>query len=88
VQRAICKHFGHLPAEVIETHRINGLLLRDRIRQDRQNLPAGGRLGASYWVELAGNMNRGLEGIDKLKPSVKELGNLGTHALNGLLMHP
>ena len=76
VQRAIDRHFGHLPAEVIETHRIDGLLLRDRIKQDRAHLPSGGRLGAHYWIELAGRMNRGMEGVDKLKPKKEELGHI------------
>eukprot|EP00972_Heterocapsa_arctica_P108636 15997656-Heterocapsa_arctica.AAC.1 len=64
VERGIKRHFGHLPIEVVATHKMDGLVLREHIKRDRANLPAGGRLGSSYWVEMAGRMSRGVQSID------------------------
>ena len=50
INRAIEKHFGHLPQEIVETFRIDGLLIREVVKRDRAALPPGGCLGASYWV--------------------------------------
>ncbi len=70
--RAMTKHFAHIPKEVVETHRIDGLLVREVIRRDRAQLPQGGRLGTSYWVSLASQISRSLGGLQNLKPSSKE----------------
>ncbi len=72
INRAIEKHFGHLPQEIVETFRIDGLLIRDIVKRDRAALPAGGRLGASYWVTLASQISRSTGGLDSLRPADKE----------------
>jgi hypothetical protein len=69
VNRQIEKHFGHLPQEIVETFRIDGLLIRDVIRRDRAALPQGGRLGASYWIALAGLIGRACGGLEGLRPA-------------------
>jgi len=72
VSRAMQKHFAHIPTEVVETHRIEGLLVREVIRRDRAQLPQGGRLGTSYWVSLASQISRSLGGLQGLRPASKE----------------
>lgn len=72
VNRAMQKHFAHLPQEVVETHRIDGVLVRDIIRRDRNQLPPGGRLGSAYWVQLAGQISRACAGLDCLRPETKD----------------
>ena len=72
VDRAIKTHFGHLPSEVVETARVDGLLVRDKIRLDRQSLAPGTRLGASYWVDLAGKVGRGCQQLDACMPTNKD----------------
>lgn len=76
VNRAIARHFSHIPSEVVETARVDGLLVRDKIRMDRQGLSAGARLGASYWVDLAGKVGRGVQQLDTLMATNKDLSNL------------
>jgi len=71
VNRQMEKHFSHLPQEIVETFRIDGLLIRDVIRRDRAALPPGGRLGASYWIALAGQISRACGGLDGLVPAAK-----------------
>ena len=72
VDRAIKNHFSHLPSEVVETARVDGLLARDKIRLDRQGLAPGTRLGASYWVDLAGKVGRGCQQLDACMPTNKD----------------
>jgi hypothetical protein len=72
VNRAIKTHFSHIPSEVVETARVDGLLVRDKIRLDRQSLPPGARLGASYWIDLAGKVGRGVQQLDSLMPANKD----------------
>ena len=55
-ERALQLHFSHLPKQVVETKRINGLLLREKILSDYRAAKASDqtkRLGASYWRDLA-----------------------------------
>jgi hypothetical protein len=47
------------------------LLIRDVVRRDRAALPPGGRLGASYWIALAGQISRACGGLDGLVPAAK-----------------
>jgi hypothetical protein len=55
---------------VVETTKVDGLLLRDRITRDRQNAKAVGeknRLGASYWRGLVQLYSAGVEGVQSLR---------------------
>ena len=72
ISRAMTKHFSHLPSDVVETHRIDGMLARDVIRRDRQALKPGQRLGGNYWAQLAGQISRCCAGLDTLLPANKE----------------
>jgi hypothetical protein len=74
ISRAMSKHFGHLPSEVVETHRIQGYLVREIIKIERGKLPPGGRLGAAFWADLAGKLSRGCQGLETLKPAKKDRG--------------
>jgi len=60
---------------VAETHRIDGQLLREIIKRDRASLAPGARLGASYWVDLAGKLGRGSQRLETLKPSNQDMCN-------------
>jgi hypothetical protein len=73
ISRAIAKHFSHIPTEVIETAKVDGLLVRDKIRMDRKSLSQGEGLGASYWVDLAGRVGRGCQQLEALKPSNQDM---------------
>ena len=72
MSRAISTHFSHLPSEVVETARVDGFLVRDKIRLDRQSLAPGTRLGASYRIDLAGKLGRGCQQLDGLLPTNKD----------------
>lgn len=82
VSRAMTKHFAHIPKEVVETARVDGLLVHDKIRQDRAALGPGARLGASYWIELAGKVGRGVQQLETLKPCNQELPQQSTLPLD------
>ena len=72
VNRQMAKHFAHLPTEIVETHKIDGLLIREVVKRDRYALPPGGRLGTQYWVNLASQISSSMGGLETLKPAEKE----------------
>jgi len=72
IERAIQQKFSHIPSEVLETKRFDGLLIRDRIRADRSNLDKGQRLGAKYWDSLLAEVGEHVEGLGSLHPSSKD----------------
>jgi hypothetical protein len=72
IERAIQQKFSHIPSEVLETKRFDGLLIRDRIRADRTNLDKGQRLGAKYWDSLLAQVGEHVEGLGSLHPSSKD----------------
>jgi hypothetical protein len=70
IERSIQQHFAHLPVLVVETSRVEGLLLRDRIARDRRAMKeecGNSRLGASYWRNLVQLYSAGVEGVQTLK---------------------
>jgi hypothetical protein len=72
IERAIQQKFSHIPSEVLETKRFDGLLIRDRIRADRTNLAKGQRLGAKYWDTLLAQVGEHVEGLGTLHPGSKD----------------
>ena len=60
VERSIQEHFGHLPKIATECKHVDGMTLRQRVRQDLHAAEdqKEGRLGATYWrglVQLYGS---------------------------------
>jgi len=72
IERAIQTKFSHIPSEVLETKRFDGLLIRERIRADRTGLGKGQRLGAKYWDSLLAQVGEHVEGLGSLRPSEKD----------------
>ena len=68
INKSIEKHFGHLPLDIVETCRIDGLLIRDLIKRDRAAAQPGDRRRSSYWDDLARQISRSSGGLDTLKP--------------------
>ena len=71
-ERAIQTKFVHIPSEVLETKRFDGLLVRDRIKADRAALVKGQRLGAKYWDSLPNEVGDQVEGLGSLRPEAKD----------------
>lgn len=70
VERSIQQHFAHLPVITVETTRVEGLLIRDRIAKDREGMKGQGgntRLGAAYWRKLVQLYSAGVEGVQTIK---------------------
>jgi len=62
VERNLAQHLSHVPCAVLETARIDGLPVREKIKQDLQELRESGsglRLGATYWRELVAKVEGG-----------------------------
>ena len=72
IERAIQTKFVHIPSEVLETKRFDGLLIRDRIKADRAALVKGQRLGAKYWDSLLNEVGDQVEGLGPLRPEAKD----------------
>lgn len=72
IERAIQTKFVHIPSEVLETKRFDGLLIRDRIKADRAALVKGQRLGAKYWDSLLNEVGEHVEGLGALRPEAKD----------------
>ena len=49
VERSVNLHFPHVDKSYIETHRVNNLLVRERVAKDMK-AAKDGRLGNNYWV--------------------------------------
>ena len=71
LERSIQQHFAHLPIIItVETTRVEGLLVRDRIAKDKEQMKGQGgnsRLGAAYWRKLAQLYSAGVEGVQTIK---------------------
>jgi hypothetical protein len=70
IERSIQQHFAHLPVLVVETTRVDGLLIRDRIAKDRKAMKdecGNSRLGASYWRQLVQLYSAGVEGVQTME---------------------
>jgi len=52
VDRIIADKFSSLDLVYKEAHKVDGMLLRDRIMHDKRKLPEGKRLGSSYFAQL------------------------------------
>jgi hypothetical protein len=72
VERSIQKHFSAFSQIDLETQRVKGQTLRERIRSDRHKLPKGGRLGSTYWRDLVQEWSTVSSGIGDLHPEVKD----------------
>ncbi|CAE8636039.1 unnamed protein product [Polarella glacialis] len=76
VERSIQQNLGDLPRTVIESKKIGGLLLRERIKRDRhlaKTKTSGGRLGAVYWRGFHQEYGEGLDGVGKLTVDDQDL---------------
>ena len=72
VERSTHEHFGHISRDVLETKKVRGLVLRDRIRQDKMNTKQHNsrcRLSAHYWKELVREFSQDVETLTRLGPS-------------------
>ena len=69
MDRIIAEKFGNFDLVFRETHKVNGLLLRDRIIQDRRELSDGQRLGSTYFAQLAMEWSGGQASFASLKPA-------------------
>ena len=70
LERSIQQHFAHLPVITVETTRVDGLLVRDRIAKDKEQMKGQGgnsRLGAAYWRKLVQLYPAGVEGVQTIK---------------------
>ena len=69
IDRALSQHFGHMTKAKLETKRINGLLLRERLEQDSASLKKSGkvqRFGTCYWRDLAREWAEGGDVAERL----------------------
>lgn len=72
VERSIQKHFSGFSQIDLETQKVKGETLRERIRSDRQKLEKGSRLGSTYWRDLVQEWSGINAGIGSLHPEVKD----------------
>ena len=76
-ERSIHEHFGQTSRDVLETKKVRGLVLRDRIRQDKTNMKQHNsrcHLSAHYWKELVREFSQDVETLTRLGPSdLKEI---------------
>jgi len=68
VDRIIEDKFSSLDIVFRETHRVQGMLLRDRIVHDKKQLPDGKRLGTTYFAALLAEWAGGQASFADLKP--------------------
>ena len=62
LSRQLSQHFSHMSQQQLATVRVDGLLVRDRIKADRDKLLKGDRrrLSSSYWRDLVSEYTKGL----------------------------
>ena len=72
IERTIQQKSSHIPSEVLETKRFDGLLIRDRIKADRHGFAKGQRLGAKYWDGLLAQVGEHVEGLGALHPKSED----------------
>ena len=71
VERSFHEHFGDIARDILETTKIRGLVLRDRIRQDKVSMKQQNsrcRLGANYWKELVREVSQDVDAVTWLGP--------------------
>ena len=68
MDRIISDKFSSRDIVYRETHKVNGMLLRDRIVWDKKQLPDGKRLGSSYFAALLMEWAGGQASFASLKP--------------------
>ena len=68
MDRIIEDKFSSLDIVFRETHRVKGMLLRDRIQWDKKQLPDGKRLGTTYYSALLMEWAGGQASFADLKP--------------------
>ena len=68
MDRIIEDKFSSLDIVFRETHRVQGMLLRDRILWDKKQLPDGKRLGTTYFSALLMEWAGGQQSFADLKP--------------------
>ena len=75
LDRQVALHFGHMTSQQLNTIRVNGQLVRDRVRSDKSaRLSAGAsRLGSCYWRNLVTEYSTGLGTFGALRPSTPNL---------------
>ena len=88
VERSISKHFGGFSKIDLETVKVSGQVLRDRIRTDRHALPTGARLGSTYWRDLVQEWSSINAGIGSLRPTVKDYWALNETEMEHFLFIP
>ena len=67
LDRAMNKHFAHIPVAARENKLVDGLTLRERLRNDLHD--KGGnesRLGKKYWTDIGLLYGAGTNSIDSL----------------------
>jgi hypothetical protein len=72
VERSIQRHFSGFSLIDLETQKVKGQTLRERIRSDRAKLERGGRLGSTYWRDLVQEWSGMNAGVGALHPSIKD----------------
>ena len=70
-ERSITKHFSGYSQIDLETQKVNNQTRRERVREDRQKLDRGGRLGSTYWRDLVQEWS-GISSIGSLRPTTKD----------------
>ena len=72
--RQIRTHFAHFSQQQLATVRIDGMLVRERLERDLQQMPKrpGGRVGTSYWKDLVAQYSAGIGQFGSIKPANAE----------------
>ena len=75
LDRQVQLHFQHMTTQQLNTIRVNGQLVRDRVRSDKSARMSAGasRLGSCYWRNLVTEYSTGLGTFGALKPSTPNL---------------
>jgi hypothetical protein len=69
VDRLVVKHFNHLPPQVLENKKIDGKLIREKLKEDIKATVGGcTRLSKTYWQNAAVRCSEGSSAIDKIEP--------------------
>ena len=69
--RIMNEKFGSLDLVYRETHKVNGLVLRDRLLQDRRDFAPGQRLLSTYYANVLMEWTGGQDHMVNLTPAVK-----------------
>jgi len=66
VERCMKAHFSHLTHIYLESCRVDGKPLRQKILDDMIEKDNGGRLGARYWADLKQQVGDGEDSVDSI----------------------